>query len=92
MINRKISKILFETGELLDIKGIKYKPNAYRKAAEALDNLKEDISSIYKKKGVKGLEEIKGVGKSIASKIEEYLKKGKIKDYEELKKRRQFAK
>jgi ribosomal protein S13 len=85
MINRKISKILFETGELLDIKGIKYKPNAYRKAAEALDNLKEDISSIYKKKGVKGLEEIKGVGKSIASKIEEYLKKGKIKDYEELK-------
>lgn len=84
-INKKISKILLEIAELLDIKGIKYKPKAYRKAAEAIKNLEGDISEIYKKEGLRGLEKIKGVGKSIAQKIEEYLKKGKIKYYEELK-------
>lgn len=83
--NKEIAKILYEIGELLDIKGVTYKPKAYRKAADILDNIEEDISLIYKNKGIKGLEEIKGIGKSIASKIEEYLKKGKIKYHQELK-------
>jgi len=79
MINQKIAKILREISELLEINGVAFKPRAYRKAAESLENLKEDISE------VKALENIPGVGKSIAKKIEEYLKKGKIKYYEELK-------
>jgi len=85
MTNQRISKILNEIGDLLDVKGVAFKPTAYRKAAKALEDLKEDVSEIYKKKRLKGLEEIKGIGKSIARKIEEYLKKGKIKYYEELK-------
>jgi len=48
--------------------------------------LEEDLSEVYQQRGLKGLEQISGVGKSIAGKIEEYLKKGKIKYYEELKK------
>lgn len=85
MVNEKITKILYEIEELLEIKGTPYKPRAYRKAAQSLKNLKEDVSLIYKKEGIKGLEKIPGIGKSIAKKIEEYLKKGKIKYYEELK-------
>lgn len=85
MINEKIAKILKETAELLEIKGVAYKPNAYRKAVLALENLKKDVSFIYEKDGLKGIDEIPTVGKSIAKKIEEYLKKGKIKYYEELK-------
>ena len=85
MINQEIAKILYQTGELLDIKGVKFKPRAYKKAADILEKLEKDISLIYKEKGLKGLEKIPGVGKSIASKIEEYLKKGKIKYHEELK-------
>lgn len=85
MINQKIAKILKETGNLLDIKGVAFKPKAYVKAAESLENLKEDISDVYKKEGIKGIKKISGIGKSIAEKIEEYLKKGKIKYYEELK-------
>lgn len=84
-MNKRISKIFNEIAELLDIKGTAFKPRAYRKAALALNNLKEDISLIYKKEGLKGLEKIKGIGKSIASKIEEYIKKEKIKYLEELK-------
>lgn len=85
MTNQKIAKILYEIKELLEIKGVSFKPKAYQKAALALQNLKEDVSLLYKKGGLKQLEKIPGIGKSIASKIEEYLKKGKIDYFEKLK-------
>jgi len=85
MINQKIAKILYEIEELLEIKGVAFKPRAYRGAARALENLEEDVSLVHKKSGIKGLEKIPGIGKSIAKKIEEYLKKGKIDYYEKLK-------
>jgi len=84
-VNQKIAKILQEISEMLEINSVPFKPKAYQKAAYSLENLKEDILLIYKRESVKGLEKIPGVGKSIAKKIEEYLKKGKIKYYEELK-------
>ena len=84
-VNQKISKILFEIAELLEIKGAAFKPRAYQKAAKSLENLKEDVSEIYKEESLKGLEKIPGIGKSTAKKIEEFLKKGEIKYYEELK-------
>lgn len=86
MTNKKIAKILSEIEELLRIKGVAFKPKAYQKAAQSLEGLKENITEIYQKKGLKGLEKIPNVGKSIAQKIEEFLKTGKIKYYEELKK------
>lgn len=86
MINQKIAKILYEIEKLLAIKGTAFKPKAYRKAAKALESLEKDVADIYQKERIKGLEKIPSIGKSIAKKIEEYLKKGKIKYYEELKK------
>ncbi len=86
MVNQQIAKLLNETAELLEIKGTPFKPAAYRKAAKNLTELKKDVSLIYKEGGAKAVKEIPGIGKSIAEKIEEYLKKGKIKYYEELKK------
>ena len=85
MVNQKIAKILYEIEELLKIKGVSFKPKAYHKAALALENLKQDVAEIYKENGINGLKKISGIGESIAKKIEEYLKKGKIKYYEELK-------
>jgi len=73
--------------ELHNINGEKVvqRINAYKKAAAYLDSLQTDVSKIYKEKGLKGLE-VKGViGEKNAKKIEEYIKKGKIKDYEDLK-------
>jgi len=84
MINKKIAKILYQIEELLNIKGVAFKPQAYHKAAHILENLKQDVSEIYKEKGRKGLEEIQGIGKSIAKKIQEYIRKGQIKYYTEL--------
>jgi len=84
--NKKFAKILREIAKLLEIKGVAFKPKIYRKAALSLENLEEDISLIYKKNSIKGLKKIPGIGKSIAEKIEEYLKTKKINYYEKLKK------
>ena len=85
MVNKELSKIFHEIAELLEIKGTAFKPVAYRRAAKFLNNLEKDVSTIYKESGLKGIGKIPGVGKSIAQKIEEYLKKKKIKYYQELK-------
>jgi len=82
--NQKISQILREIGELLDIEGVAFKPLAYRRAADSIEKFEKDLKDVYKKEGLKGLQKIPGVGKSIAQKIEEYLKKKKIKYLEEL--------
>jgi len=83
--NEEIVKILREIAKLLEIEGIAFKPRAYQRAAEAIEKLDVKLSEIYQKEGIKGLQKIKGVGKSIAQKIEEILKTGKSKYLEELK-------
>jgi len=85
--NQEIANILYEIADFLEMEEVAFKPYAYQKAAITLESLEEDIEEIYKKGGIEGLEEIPGVGKSIAEKIEEYLKTGKIKYYAELKKK-----
>jgi len=84
--NKEISKILYEIGEYLGIKGIQFKPRAYEKAGYSIENLEEEVSEIYKKGGLKAVEDIPGVGVSIAKKIEELIKTGHLKYYEKLKK------
>lgn len=84
--NKEISKILYEIGEYLEMKNIPFKPQAYEKAAYSVENLEEEICEIYKKSGIKAIENIPGVGISIALKIEELLKTGRLKYYEKLKK------
>jgi len=86
MKNQELAQLLFEIGDFLELQEVPFKPKAYQQAALAVDNLEEDILDIYQKKGRKGLKDIPGVGESIAAKIEEYLKTGKIKYYEHLKK------
>lgn len=85
MKNQEIAKIFRDISRLLEINGIAFKPKAYLRAAESLEKCPEDVTTLYQKGGLKALEQIPGVGKSIALKIEEYLNKGKIKYYEELK-------
>jgi len=85
--NQEIAKIFYEIADYLEMEGVAFKPYAYQKAAITLETLEEDVEEIYKKGGIKALEEIPGVGESIALKIEEYLKTGRIKGYEKLKKK-----
>lgn len=87
MINKEIAKIFKEMADLLDIMGEKIPQRifAYKKAADYLDKLQADIADIYREQGLKGLLVPRTIGEKNAKKIEEYILKGKIKEYEELK-------
>jgi len=84
--NQKIAEIFNAMGDILEIEEVPWKPRAYHAAARSLAGLAVDIRSIYKKGGLKGLEEISGIGESLGRKIVEYLDHGKIYEYERLKK------
>jgi DNA polymerase (family 10) len=86
MKNSEIAAIFYEMADILEIQDVAWKPRAYRQAARAIDTLPEDIEAVYKKGGIKLLEEIPGVGEGIAKKIIQYLETGKIKEHENLKK------
>lgn len=87
MENIEIAKIFYEIANYLEMENTPFKPAAYRKAAEILEGLKEDVEEIYKKGGISALEDIPGVGANMAKKIEEYLKKGHLKYLEDLRKK-----
>ena len=87
MKNQELANIFYEIADFLEMEEVAFKPYAYQKVAIVLENLEEDMADIYKRGGRTALEKIPGVGKGIAEKIEEYLKTGKIKEYERLKKK-----
>ena len=76
-----------EIADILELEGSdrKFEVRAYRKAALSIESMQEDVSSLYKERGIEGLLGIPGVGKGLALKIEEYIKTGRMRKYEELK-------
>jgi DNA polymerase (family 10) len=80
--NTELANLLFEFADVLEMKGVDWKPKAYRRAARSVEAISEPIESLYKKGGEKALKELPGVGEHIAKKIEEFLKTGRIKEYE----------
>ncbi len=87
MINLSLAKIFYEISEYLAMNEVAFKPQAFEKAARILENLSEDAAEIYARGGLKALKEIPGIGESLAEKIEEFIKTGKIKYHAELKKK-----
>ncbi|MBZ1348771.1 MAG: DNA polymerase/3'-5' exonuclease PolX [Candidatus Liptonbacteria bacterium] len=87
MINREIAKIFYEISQRLETEETSFKSQAYQKAALSLEALSEDVKDTYKRQGINGLKEIPNIGESMAEKIVEYLKTGKIKENQRLKKK-----
>jgi len=87
MKNKEIAKIFYDIAKYLKMDNVAFKPYAYEKAGNSLESLEKDVVEIYNNGGLKALMEIPGVGKNISDHIEEYLKTGRIKVYEELKKK-----
>lgn len=84
-INKKLAEIFDELSAIYRFKGEehRFRVGAYQKAAHVIEQLPEDIENYMTDDH---LEEIPGIGESIAEKIREYIKTGKIKKYEKLKK------
>lgn len=85
MTNAEIAEKINEIGEMLEILDENsFKITAYERAARIIEMTSEPLENIYQDKGIKGLDEINGIGESISEKIEELLKTGKIKYHSEL--------
>ncbi len=78
-MNEEIAHIFDEMARLQEIKGDSaFRINANKRVAAILRGLKEDIKDAYKTP-------IKGIGKSSLEKIEQYIKRKKVREYEKLK-------
>jgi DNA polymerase (family 10) len=80
--NREIAATFEAIANLMEIKGeAVYRILAYRRAAETLTGLGRNINDIWQ---AGELENIPGVGKAIASKIDELIRTGRLGFYEAL--------
>ncbi len=81
--NRELSEIFNEMASITEfLEGSQsFRASAYQNGADALKELDTDIEELAKEQD---LTKIEGIGKSIASKIEEYLETGHIKKLDEL--------
>jgi DNA polymerase (family X) len=87
MKNQELSHVFSQLATYLEINKVPFKPQAFLKVAEFLESFDKDVQDIYQQQGVKGLQDIPGVGKGIAEKMQEYLETGKIKELEAYKKK-----
>jgi len=85
--NKEIGKILYQIAKILELSNEKdrFRVVAYERAAQQIENYPDEMVEVYKKGGLKALEDVPGVGESIAEKIEELIKTGKLKYLEEIK-------
>ena len=83
MKNFEIARILYRIADILEFQNVDFKPVAYRRAANNIETMSEDIEDMYRQNK---LEEIPGIGKNIAEKIAELIDTGKSKYFEDLKK------
>lgn len=81
--NIEVAWMMSETADLLELKGETiFKIRAYQKAAKAIANLATDLSELAVDHK---LENVPGIGKAIAGKIEELFSTGRIKYLDDLK-------
>ncbi len=75
LANFEVAAILYEVADLLEIKGVRFKPHAYRRVAQAIDTMPEDVADLVREGR---LSEIPGVGKGISGKITEIIETGSL--------------
>lgn len=81
--NRRLAALFHSMAEQLEARGENtHRIRAYRRAADSILQLNDDVAAIAKREGLK---EIAGIGKDLATKIDEFLKTGSIQAYEQLK-------
>lgn len=84
MRNTEIASLFNEIADFLEIKGENpFRVRAYRRAAQAMEGLTEDVAAVAAREG---LQDIPGIGKDLAAKIREYLQRGAVDYLEGLRK------
>lgn len=84
--NEDIARHLEEIANALEQTGANtHRISAYRRAASRIADYDESVAQIAKSRGPTGLEDISGVGESLARLIDEYVKSGNTGLHERLK-------
>ena len=83
MKNLEVAELLNEIADYLEFQNEPFKIRAYRKAALVIESLSEDIMQVWKENKLK---ELPGIGEGIAKKIDDFLRNGKSKYLNQLKK------
>lgn len=82
MKNAEIAALFSEIADFLEIKGENpFRVRAYRRAAQTMEGLAEDVAAVADRRG---LLEISGIGKDLAGKIQEFLQSGAVEYLEGL--------
>jgi DNA polymerase (family 10) len=77
MDNEEIARRFNRMASLMEVRGEDpFRLRSYRMAAEAIETWPTPMKTIVEDEGAAGLQEIPGVGKAIAAKIIELVKKG----------------
>ena len=71
--NIEIASIFYEMADILELQQVRWKPQAYRMAAQTLESLYVDVKTIYKKDGAKGIDNLPGIGSGLTKKIIQYI-------------------
>jgi DNA polymerase (family 10) len=78
-VNEDIAGRLDEVSRILAEQGAsRFRVEAYRRAAQTLRTLEEPAPGIYAQEGLAGLEELPGVGESIARAIRDIIRHGRL--------------
>ena len=84
-VNQHVAEKLREGADLLEQQGANpFRVTAYRRAAETIVTLEEDLRALVRDKGIEGLTELPGVGRGIAAAIDEMLRTGRWSPLERL--------
>ncbi len=85
MDNEAIARRFYRLSALMEVRGDDpFRLRSYRNAAEAIEVWPTPLKEIAEKEGMEGLQEIPGVGKAIAGKVIDLLKKGSFDAWDRL--------
>lgn len=82
MKNREVARMFRQMADVLEFQGeLIFKVNSYRKASRALLELERDLEEIWQ---AGEIHTIPGIGAALAKKVEEYLRTGRMRKYDEI--------
>ena len=85
MDNKEIARRFFRLAALMEVRGDDpFRLRSYRNAAEAIEVWPTSLKEIADQDGVTGLQEIPGIGKAIAGKVVDLLRRGTFDAWERL--------
>ena len=88
LTNRELAEVLDEIARRLRRQAANpFRVAAYRAAAETVREWGEPLADVYRRDQIAGLEKLPGVGKSIARKLGELIRRGRLRSLESLRRK-----